>query len=115
MFLSEFQCQVIEDLPATPRATEVLNWHSAPWNHIRGEVKRALIKWNENEHTNPDDAEQDLTKLMAPILTKHVPKTLPMKTCSAPWWNLDCQKSFKLKMKTFKTRLEFPEKYLGVI
>ena len=38
----KFQSQVIEDLPATPRATEVLNCHSAPWNHIRGEVKRAL-------------------------------------------------------------------------
>ena len=109
----KFQTQVIEDLPDTPRATEVLNWHSTPWNHIRGEVKRALILWNETEHLIPDDAELALSKAIHPIIKKHVPKTLPMKTSSAPWWNFDCDKSFKLKMKTFKTRLEFPEKYLG--
>ena len=56
----KFQSKVATELPETPKATKVLNWHSAPWNHIKGELRRALVTWNECSFSNPDDAEQAL-------------------------------------------------------
>ena len=87
--------------------------HSAPWNYIKGELKRALVTWNECSFSNPDDAGQALCARIQPNIRKHVPETAPMKSASAPWWNHHSKKSFKLKTKTFKTRSEFPERYLG--
>jgi hypothetical protein len=109
----KLQCQVAAVLPETPKNSKVLNWHDAPWNHSKGEVKRALVVWNGCEYSDPDVVEQALCDQMQPIISKHVPKTTPMNSTSAPWWNYACKKSFKLKLKTFKTRLESPEAYLS--
>ena len=68
-------------------------------------MKRALANWNETDYINPDDAEQDLTKLMTPILTKHVPKTLPMKTCNAPWWNLGLCENIQTQNGNFQDEI----------
>ena len=95
----KFQSRVAADLPETPKATKVLDWHSAPWNHIKGELKRALVTWNETDFSNPDNAEQALCAQIQPIIRKHVPETTPIKSTSAPWWNYHCKKSFKHKMK----------------
>ena len=62
-----------------------------------------------HDYINPYDAEQDLTKLLIPILTKHVPKTLPMKTCSAP-----CGTGTVPKLIYFQTQNENIQDEIGV-
>ena len=46
------------------------------------------------------------------MITDYVKKRTPITYSPAPWWNYDCQKAFKYKMKAFKTRHECRERYV---
>jgi hypothetical protein len=106
-----FTCQVENELPDAPQATAVFNGHAAPWNHIRGAVKRSFMVWNDSDYESPDEAESNLRHLIQPIIDDYVPKSKPKKSGPTPWWNYHCGKSFKLKLKTFGNRTEHPHKY----
>ena len=56
----KFTCIVDSALDSEPPNTPVLNWMTAPWNHIGGAVKRALSAWNDSDYDSPDEAEAQL-------------------------------------------------------
>jgi len=108
----KFKCQIHDELESEPPPTDVLLWHSAPWHHIRGAVKRSLAIWNDCDYESPDEAEAQLVHLVQPVINTYVKKSISKPYSPAPWWNLHCKKAFKYKMKTFKTRVDHPDRYI---
>ena len=54
-----FTIQVEEPLPVPPINIKHWDWIRAPWNHIRGAVRRALKDWNACQFDSVDDAIED--------------------------------------------------------
>ena len=109
----KFRCDIDKELTQEPQATAVYDWHSAPWNHIRGALKRALDTWNDCDYDHPDEAEAQLVHYIQPVINDYVKKVVPKTYNPAPWWNWDCKKALKYKLKAFKTRDEFPDRYIS--
>ena len=95
----------------------VYGWLKAPWNHIKGDVKRALKDWNPRGHKHVciDEVEAELQKILQVIINRHVKKTTPFKSGPRLWWNHECRKAFNYKLKCFDDRLKKPERYTRAI
>ena len=86
---------------------------NAPWNHIKGAVKRALWDWT--PIGTVDEAESDLDDILTGIIDKYVNFKTPKRHSPSPWWNAKCEKAYKWKLKTFANRLTDPVKYQAAI
>ena len=98
-----------EKIPSTPERKAVRDWHNAPWNHIRGAVKRALTHWKPTG--NQDDAEEELDAILSVIIEKYVKWKVPSQPGPTPWWNHKCEDAYKWKQQAFTNRIMDPEGY----
>ena len=55
-----FKIDAEVEIPIAPKATDSWDWMRAPWNHIRGAVKRSLKGWKAIDHGSVDHAQRDL-------------------------------------------------------
>ena len=103
---------VTTPLGKQPAVLPVRNWAHAPWNHIRGAVKRALSDWDPSGCSLVGVVVDFLNDSLMCILDRYVPKTMmPGLPGPSPWWNYRCMKALKFKQKAFEARVEFPNKY----
>ena len=84
---------------------EKLDWRKAPWNHIRGEVKRVFRDWKPNK-SNPDAAADELDEMLWKVVKRHVKPRAPTRRRPVPWWTKHCRDTYKEKLKAFKIRLK---------
>ena len=83
----KFVCNIADALPSEPDEESVLDWHSAPWNHIRGAVKRSILVWNDCDCESPEEAECQLHRLIHPFIADYVKEKTLKQYSPAPWWN----------------------------
>ena len=81
----KFRCDIDKELTQEPQATAVYDWHSAPWNHIRGALKRALETWNDCEYDHPDEAEAQPVHYIQPVISDYVKKVVLKTYNPAPY------------------------------
>ena len=107
-----FTMHVTTLLEKQPAVLPVRDWAHAPWNHIRGAVKRALSYWDPSGCSSVDVAVDSLNYSLMCILDRYVPNaTMPGLPGPSPWWNYRRMKALKFKQKAFEARVEFPDKY----
>ena len=103
-----FQSVVAAPLP--PKLHSVRNWLNAPWDHIRGAVRRALRSWDpvpvgacvSDACSAVDAAVQDLDIILLGILDKYVPMKQMSQVGPAPWWNKRCSNALAYKDRVFQ-------------
>ena len=97
--------------PSSPANVPVLQWHNAPWDHIKGDLSRALKSWNLCEFHTVDDAVEQLQEACNGVIEKHV-KSAPIKQRSrVPWWSMACVKAYSAKQTAFESRAGDPDAY----
>ena len=89
-----------------PKATDSWDWKRAPWNHIRGAIRRDLKGWGAKDRDSVDEA-QRLVKIRDQYVNKFRARTGGV----APWWTKACSSSFKFKQSAFLHRFEDPKRY----
>ena len=83
-----FTMHVTTLLEKQPAVLPVRDWAHAPWNHIRGAVKRALSYWDPSGCSSVDVAVDSLNDSLMCILDRYVPKAMmPGLPGPSPWWN----------------------------
>jgi hypothetical protein len=95
--------------PSTRRL--VYLWKSAPWNHIRGYLRRELAGWSAHDFDSVDDADRALNKIELDATKRYVKQRVPRRMKPTPWWNQRCQSAFVAKSKAFKSRKSTPGRY----
>ena len=110
----EFEIHVDSEILDEEKENEKLNWRKAPWDHIRGEVKRMLKDWKPHK-SNLDAAADELDEMLWKVVKRHVKPRAPTRRRPVPWWNKHCRDTYKKKLKAFKNRLEHPCTYRNVM
>jgi hypothetical protein len=59
-----------QKIPTTPIRKSVRDWQNAPWNHMKGALKRALANWKPSGGV--DEAEADLDTLLSKVVDDYV-------------------------------------------
>ena len=95
-----FRCNTAP--PVTPVKHSVLNWRTAPWQHIKGATKRGFKGWQPSGTV--DDAEAELNDMLTEIIRRYVKEKVPSKPGPTPWWNSRCEKAYQWKHKCFLSR-----------
>ena len=106
----KFEIQVEQKIPCVEQPSS-RNWKKAPWDHIRGDLKRALHDWSPDKLQSMDSVEAELDEIMWTVVNKHVKMRAPTKPRSRPWWNSECERALKRKVKAFHTRRDHPMRY----
>ena len=99
----------VDSVPKAPERQPILRWDPAPWNHIKGAIKRELTHWDPRTFSSVDAAEANVDGILEKIIVKYVKKTIPRSTPSHPWWNIQCEKAFKAKQRAWEGPT--PERY----
>ena len=95
------------------RATRL--WRQAPWNHIKGDIKRALLKCNPRSFDSVDEAEESLDQTLQVIIDRHVKWSTPVEQKPAPWWNRSCADAYSDKCKLFPIRASHRTRYNAAV
>ena len=98
-----------QKIPTTPIRKSVRDWQNAPWNHMKGALKRALANWKPSGGV--DEAEADLDNLLSKVVDDYVKWKKPTRPGPTPWWNCKCEKAYKWKRKCFVNRVTDQSKY----
>ena len=109
-----FEIQVDQPAPQVEPAAAALNWRRAPWDHIRGAVKRAVDGWAPRASQSVNEAEAELDEKLWVVVKKHVKMRAPTKPRSRPWWTSLCRQAFKRKLQAFDSRREHPARYHNI-
>jgi hypothetical protein len=91
----------VRSVPVAPERQPILRWDLAPWNHIKGAVKRELTHWDPRTFSTVDAAVASLDGILEEIIVKYVKKTIPRSTQSHPWWDCACEKALKAKPRAW--------------
>ena len=104
-------------VPPTPIKEPTLLWQHAPWDHIKGAVRRALDGWDPMAFEDVDDAEKDLDNILQEIIDHYLKKSKPRKPGPVIWWNESCQNAYDQKLRLFAigTKTSNPAKYNAAI
>jgi hypothetical protein len=97
--------------PAAPASRLVYMWKSAPWNHIKGYLKRLLQGWDSDRFESVDAADRALNRIQLDAIKKYVKQRMPGRPKPTPWWDKHCQFAFVAKQKAFKHRAIDPSRY----
>lgn len=89
------------DLPSTPAVPEALDWALAPWDHIRGALRRALKEYNPRGFESVDAAAVRLDELILEVMDVYVKVKRRAPRRHAPWWSRACTSSLQHKLKLF--------------
>jgi hypothetical protein len=103
------------ELPAPPPHKPTRMWRQAPWNHIKGDIKRALLNWEPRSFDTVDEAEASLDQILQVIIDKHVKWSTPVEQKPAPWWNKSCADAYSDKCKLFATRASNRTRYNAAV
>lgn len=109
-----FEIKVAAAVPTDDSMVKTRSWRRAPWNHIRGHIKRAVEGWKPNINHTTSEAEYELDDLLWKVVDKHVKWKLPTQPRSRPWWTARCQRAYKQKLKAFSSRKQHPAKYNNI-
>ena len=101
--------KVGEQVPSTSITHQVWDWHSAPWTHIKGAVKREFADWVPSGSV--DGAEADMDDRINKVLCNYLKKKSPAVTGPTPWWNHPCEMAFAKKAVCFMQRISKPDEY----
>jgi hypothetical protein len=82
--------QITVDIPPTPIKQPVRNWGSAPWPHIKGDIKGDLAGWKPSGTV--DEAEDGWNNSIIAIIDNRVKWKTPKAPGPTPWWNKSCDK-----------------------
>ena len=93
------------EVPQSPAHKPTLLWKYAPWNHIRGAVKKGLKDWDPRL-LSVDEAEESLDEILCGVIRKYVKTSKPKKPGPVIWWNSKCQEAYVAKLKLFPRRFE---------
>ena len=96
-------------MPPTPIKHQVQNWYNAPWNHIKGALKREFKDWT--PQGTVDEAEADFDKRINDIILKYVKWKKPATPGPTPWWDKQCEMAYVHKCQCFDARVGAPEAY----
>ena len=104
----DFQCDLV--LPSSPKQHPVRDWSRAPWEHIRGAVKRALKGWDPTSvaassvsaRDAVDAVVADLDDTLTAILNRYVPTKRLSVAGPAPWWNRHCESTLAHKQRVWR-------------
>ena len=96
------------------RADKCWLLHTAPWNHIRGDVKRAVDGWKPNVSQSVSEAQAELDGLLWTVVKRHVKIRAPTRPRPQPWWTSKCRRMLRQKQKAFDHRREHPAVYKAV-
>ena len=99
--------EAVQTLDVTPSR----DWERAPWNHVRGAIRKYLQDWDPYNFYSPDDAQTNLNEWFDAVIERYVPLKSSKLIAPAPWWNYHCEKAFKLKSKTFISLSQDPDAY----
>ena len=88
--------------PSTPESSLVHDWSSAPWDHIRGYLRRVLLKWDPRCCESVTTAEESLRGFMQAAIDKYMKVKRMTPKLPAPWWNYTCDKKLRHKCRMFK-------------
>ena len=94
-------------VPPTPIKEPTLLWQHAPWDHIKGAVRRALDGWDPMAFEDVDDAEKDLDNILQEIIDHYLKKSKPRKPGPVIWWNESCQNAYDQKLRLFAIEVSF--------
>ena len=100
--------EVIADEEKRP---DRLMWRSAPWDHIRGYLKRSFVGWTAKIFRDIDHAEGCWREICNDASKKCVKLKAPQKPKACPWWNRKCSVSYKYKRKMFSLHKCSSSKY----
>ena len=67
-----FEAQVISPPADTPDITPSRDWDRAPWNHIRGAIKKYLSDWDPCSFISADEAQSNLNEWFEAIIERYV-------------------------------------------
>ena len=98
-------------VPIQPDLKPTLLWQHAPWDHIKGAVKRETKSWEASEYTTLDEAVYDLDSRLCTIINKYVKLSKPKKPGPTVWWDQNCQDAYNAKIQLFGVRLDKPNRY----
>ena len=101
--------QINVDIPPTPIKLPVRNWGSAPWPHIKGDIKRALASWKPTGTV--DEAEDGWNCILTTIIENRVKWKTPKTPGPTPWWDKRCEKAHHWKSRCFDERDSKPDEY----
>ena len=102
-----------QKIPTTPIRKSVRDWQNAPWNQMKGALKRALANWKPSGGV--DEAEADLDTLLSKVVDDYVKWKKPTRPGPTPWWNCKCEKVYKWKRKCFVNRVKDQSKYESAV
>jgi hypothetical protein len=100
-----------KQVPSSPVHIPSRVYSTAPWVHIKADVKRALVDWDPKSYGDVDGAESALDVILYEVIDKHVKWSNPRPKLPAPWWNEACQDAYIIKCKLFPQRLERKSRY----
>jgi hypothetical protein len=100
-------------VPEPPDRPEVYQWDSAPWDHIKGHLKRELVAYRPvGCH---EAAESQLNDILERTIGRYVKKRKPVSGRPARWWTRECDLAFANKLKANATRLSDPGRLKSAI
>ena len=110
----KFEIQVEAAIPEDESKAQARNWRKAPWNHIRGEVKRMTAGWTPKAEQSVTEAEEELDTVLWRMMERHVKFKAPLRPRVCPWWDRHCQHVYLQKLKAFLTRFDRPAHYSNI-
>ena len=79
-----FEIQVLMQVPEAASQSDSVNWRKAPWDHIRGDVKRAVSEWIPNFAQSVSEVQTELDDLLWKVVKRHVKLRAPTKPRPLP-------------------------------
>ena len=107
----ELELETEKLVPITLVRKPTLMWEHAPWQHIRGALRREVNHWDPRVYKDDDDAEMALDRIFQKIIKKYVKFSKPKKPGPVIWWNADCPHAYDRKVKVFAKRAQSPINY----
>jgi hypothetical protein len=78
------------DVPVPPPDRTVYHWSSAPWNHIRGHLRRNFDGWDTHNYGSVEEAVAAFYAIVDSIIKLHVKSSVPRNARPVPWWDRHC-------------------------
>ena len=93
-----------DELPRSPARQEVYDWATAPWGHIRAEIKRAFSGWAPVPGDDIQAVEASMDAKLNTIVERYVKRKIVARQYSTLWWDRVCEETFqhKLSLRLFE-------------